>query len=156
MNFCFCPPKDFASETNSWCCKELTYCTCCLQLEELDKKLEDLKQQTTPKNSRAMSIEEKRHLGHSLGRLPPDNLNHVIQIIAQKNPEFNATADEVEVDIDAQDPATLWRLHRYVQAVLSPRTTKTVTPRTPSGKRAASSPAHKSPSKRSKRVVSPP
>lgn len=49
-----------------------------------------------------MSIEEKRHLGHSLGRLPPDNLNHVIQIIAQKNPEFNATADEVEVDIDAQ------------------------------------------------------
>ncbi|KAH9569890.1 hypothetical protein CY35_02G013400 [Sphagnum magellanicum] len=126
------------------------------QLEELDKKLEDLKQQTTPKNSRAMSIEEKRHLGHSLGRLPPDNLNHVIQIIAQKNPEFNATADEVEVDIDAQDPATLWRLHRYVQAVLSPRTTKTVTPRTPSGKRAASSPAHKSPSKRSKRVVSPP
>jgi hypothetical protein len=25
-------------------------CTCCLQLEELDKKLEDLKQQTTPKN----------------------------------------------------------------------------------------------------------
>jgi hypothetical protein len=55
-----------------------------------------------------------------------------------------------------QDPATLWRLHRYVQAVLSPRTTKTVTPRTPSGKRAASSPAHKSPSKRSKRVVSPP
>jgi hypothetical protein len=48
--FVFAPPKDFPWETNSWCCKELTYCTCCLQLEELDKKLEDLKQQTTPKN----------------------------------------------------------------------------------------------------------
>jgi hypothetical protein len=84
------------------------------QLEELDKKLEDLKQQTTPKNSRAMSIEEKRHLGHSLGRLPPDNLNHVIQIIAQKNPEFNATADEVEVDIDAQVLSPLLLSHTNV------------------------------------------
>ncbi len=46
----FLPHKNLPSETNSWCCKELTYCTCCLQLEELDKKLEDLKQQTTPKN----------------------------------------------------------------------------------------------------------
>lgn len=49
-----------------------------------------------------MSIEEKRDLGHSLGRLPADNLSHVIQIIAQKNPDFNMNADEVEVDIDAQ------------------------------------------------------
>lgn len=49
-----------------------------------------------------MSVEEKRHLGQSLGRLPPDNLSHVIQIIAQKNPSFNINSDEVEVDIDAQ------------------------------------------------------
>lgn len=49
-----------------------------------------------------MSVEERRHLGQSLGRLPPDNLSHVIQIIAQKNPSFNMNSDEVEVDIDAQ------------------------------------------------------
>ncbi|KAL2629149.1 hypothetical protein R1flu_013835 [Riccia fluitans] len=84
------------------------------QLEELNKQLEELKQKATPK-CRVMSIEEKRQLGHSLGRLPADNLQRVIQIIAQKNPGFNASADEVEVDIDAQEPATLWRLHRYVQ-----------------------------------------
>lgn len=47
-------------------------------------------------------MEEKRHLGQSLGKLPPDNLSHVIQIIAQKNPSFNINSDEVEVDIDAQ------------------------------------------------------
>ncbi|CAM6088210.1 unnamed protein product [Calypogeia fissa] len=88
------------------------------QLEELDKSLEDLKQKATPR-CRVMSIEEKRQLGHSLGRLPADNLQRVIQIIAQKNPGFNASADEVEVDIDAQEPATLWRLHRYVQSVTS-------------------------------------
>lgn len=67
---------------------------------------------------RVMSIEEKRQLGHSLGRLPADNLQRVIQIIAQKNPGFNASADEVEVDIDAQVPpysprarARLYRLY---------------------------------------------
>lgn len=49
-----------------------------------------------------MSLEEKRHLGRSLGKLLPENLNHVIQIIAQQNPAFNALADEVDVDIDAQ------------------------------------------------------
>lgn len=49
-----------------------------------------------------MSIEEKRHLGQNLGKLPPENLSHVIQIIAQRNPSFNINSDEVEVDIDAQ------------------------------------------------------
>lgn len=55
-----------------------------------------------------MSVEEKRHLGQSLGKLPPDNLSHVIQIIAQKNPSFNAHSDEVEVDIDAQVRCTFF------------------------------------------------
>eukprot|EP00850_Spirogloea_muscicola_P000108 SM000001S04510 [mRNA] locus=s1:685470:687901:+ [translate_table: standard] len=66
-----------------------------------------------------MTVEEKRQLGHNLGKLPSQNLNHVIQIIAQKNPRFNASAEEVEVDIDAQEPATLWRLHQYVLSVLT-------------------------------------
>eukprot|EP00850_Spirogloea_muscicola_P012378 SM000079S22496 [mRNA] locus=s79:542908:547001:+ [translate_table: standard] len=68
---------------------------------------------------RLMTVEEKRQLGHNLGKLPSQNLNHVIQIIAQKNPRFNASAEEVEVDIDAQEPATLWRLHQYVLSVLT-------------------------------------
>eukprot|EP00850_Spirogloea_muscicola_P011361 SM000070S21327 [mRNA] locus=s70:378442:380831:+ [translate_table: standard] len=68
---------------------------------------------------RFMTVEEKRQLSHNLGKLPSQNLNHVIQIIAQKNPRFNASAEEVEVDIDAQEPATLWRLHQYVLSVLT-------------------------------------
>ncbi|XP_024359481.1 transcription factor GTE1 isoform X4 [Physcomitrium patens] len=127
-----------------------------LQLEELDKQLEDLKQQATPKlSSRAMSVEERRHLGQSLGRLPPDNLSHVIQIIAQKNPSFNMNSDEVEVDIDAQDPATLWRLQRYVQAVLSGSGGRQATPRNQAAKRNGSSLHSKSSSKRSKKVTVP-
>lgn len=105
-------------------------------------------------SSRAMSVEEKRHLGQSLGRLPPDNLSHVIQIIAQKNPSFNINSDEVEVDIDAQDPATLWRLQRYVQAVLSGSAARQATPRSQATKRNGSSLLKKNSSKRSKATTS--
>lgn len=125
------------------------------QLEELDKQLEELKQQATPKFSRAMSVEEKRHLGQSLGKLPPDNLSHVIQIIAQKNPSFNAHSDEVEVDIDAQDPATLWRLQRYVQAVLSTPALRQAAPRNQAMKRSGGALQNKSSSKRGKKATTP-
>lgn len=127
-----------------------------IQLEELDKQLEELKQQATPKFSRVMSVEEKRHLGQSLGKLPPDNLSHVIQIIAQKNPLFNINSDEVEVDIDAQDPATLWRLQRYVQGVLStPAIRQGSTPRNPATKRSGSALQSKSSSKKGKKATTP-
>lgn len=49
-----------------------------------------------------MSKEEKRQLGQSLGRLPPEKLSKAIQIIAQENPSLNAFADQVEIDIEAQ------------------------------------------------------
>ncbi|KAL3696229.1 hypothetical protein R1sor_010305 [Riccia sorocarpa] len=123
------------------------------QLEELDKQLEELKQKATPK-CRVMSIEEKRQLGHSLGRLPADNLQRVIQIIAQKNPGFNASADEVEVDIDAQEPATLWRLHRYVQSVMNFKS-RAVGNSPASNKRGAQATIEKIGAKRGRKVSSP-
>ena len=49
-----------------------------------------------------MSLEEKRQLGKSLGELSPEDLTKALQIIAQKNPSFKPTEDEVELDIDAQ------------------------------------------------------
>ncbi|XP_024361442.1 transcription factor GTE6 isoform X2 [Physcomitrium patens] len=126
-----------------------------LQLEELDKQLEDLKRQAAPTCSRAMSIEEKRHLGQNLGKLPPENLSHVIQIIAQRNPSFNINSDEVEVDIDAQDPATLWRLQRYVQAVLSGSGARQTTARNQPTKRSCGYVQNKNSSKRGKKTTTP-
>ena len=49
-----------------------------------------------------MTTEEKRQLGQSLSQLSPEDLSKAIQIIAQKNPDFKASGEEVEVDIDAQ------------------------------------------------------
>ncbi|XP_024518091.1 transcription factor GTE6 [Selaginella moellendorffii] len=90
----------------------------CKKLNNLEDELEEIKISATSKY-RPMSIEEKRQLGQSLGRLPPTGLNRVIQIIAKNNPSFNAAVAEVEVDIDALDTGTLWQLHCYVQMVLS-------------------------------------
>lgn len=88
------------------------------ELDELNEHLEKLRQEVAPK-CRMMSLEEKRQLGKSLGELSPEDLTKALQIIAQKNPSFKPTEDEVELDIDAQDASTLWRLQYFVKAVLS-------------------------------------
>lgn len=49
-----------------------------------------------------MSTEEKRKLGVALTRLSPEDLSKALEIVAQSNPGFQATADEVDLDIDAQ------------------------------------------------------
>lgn len=49
-----------------------------------------------------MPTEEKRKLGISLTRLSPEDLHKALEIVAQNNPSFQATAEEVDLDIDAQ------------------------------------------------------
>lgn len=49
-----------------------------------------------------MSTEEKRKLGDGLTRLSPDDLSKALEIVAQSNPSFQANAEEVDLDMDAQ------------------------------------------------------
>lgn len=49
-----------------------------------------------------MSTEDKRKLGAALTRLSPEDLTKALEIVAQNNPAFQATAEEVDLDIDAQ------------------------------------------------------
>lgn len=49
-----------------------------------------------------MSTEEKRKLGAALTRLSPEDLSKALEIVAQNNPSFQATAEEVDLDMDAQ------------------------------------------------------
>lgn len=49
-----------------------------------------------------MTTEEKRRLGTALTRLSPDDLQKALLIVAENNPGFQATAEEVDLDIDAQ------------------------------------------------------
>lgn len=69
-------------------------------------------------NCRRISSEEKRRLGTALTHLCPDDLNKALLIVAQNNPNFQATTEEVDLDIDAQSETTLWRLKFFVKEAL--------------------------------------
>ncbi|KAF5182568.1 Transcription factor gte6 [Thalictrum thalictroides] len=87
------------------------------ELSELDKHLDDLRE-TVVEKCRKMSVEEKRKLGTGLSRLSPEDLTKALEIIAKRNPDFQAAAEEVDIDMDAQSESTLWRLKFFVNEAL--------------------------------------
>ncbi|KAL6971263.1 hypothetical protein U1Q18_030943 [Sarracenia purpurea var. burkii] len=87
------------------------------ELDDVDMYLEDLREMVLQK-CRRMSTVEKRRLGTALTRLSPDDLNKALLIVAENNPSFQATAEEVDLDMDAQSESTLWRLKFFVKEAL--------------------------------------
>ncbi|KAK4366593.1 hypothetical protein RND71_014473 [Anisodus tanguticus] len=89
----------------------------CNELYEGDTHVEELREMVV-RRCRKISIEEKRNLGIALTKLSPDDLSKALEIVAQNNPLFPASAEEVELDIDAQSELTLWRLKFFVKDAL--------------------------------------
>ncbi|KAL7220068.1 hypothetical protein ACSBR2_013014 [Camellia fascicularis] len=87
------------------------------ELDEVDLFLEELRELVL-QSCRKMTTEEKRKLGTALTQLSSDDLNKALLIVAQNNPNFQATAEEVELDMDAQSESTLWKLKIFVKEAL--------------------------------------
>ncbi|GKV24510.1 hypothetical protein SLEP1_g34117 [Rubroshorea leprosula] len=87
------------------------------ELFEIDMQLENLRQ-TVIQKCRKMSTDEKKKLGTALTRLSPEDLSKALEIVAENNPGFQPTAQEVDLDIDAQSEITLWRLKVFVHNTL--------------------------------------
>jgi hypothetical protein len=49
-----------------------------------------------------MTTDEKRKLGAGLCHLSPEDLSKALELVAQDNPSFQTSAEEVELDMDAQ------------------------------------------------------
>lgn len=49
-----------------------------------------------------MSYEDKKKLQTALTQLPYEDLLRAVEIVAENNPSFQATAQEVDLDINAQ------------------------------------------------------
>lgn len=50
-----------------------------------------------------MTFEEKRRLGQNIGKMPPENVNHIIQIVKEMNGAGEGgSEDDLEFDVDAQ------------------------------------------------------
>lgn len=89
-----------------------------IELYDIDVHIEELREMVV-KKCRHISTMEKRKLGVALSKLSPEDLNKALEIVAQSNLNFQANADEVELDIDAQSESTLWRLKFFVKDVLN-------------------------------------
>jgi hypothetical protein len=67
-----------------------------------------------------MAADKKRNLGAGLYHLSPDDLNKVLEIVAQDNRSFQPKAKEVDLNMDAQvmvyvplcSPFLEWRIKR--------------------------------------------
>ncbi|XP_054777498.1 transcription factor GTE6-like isoform X2 [Prosopis cineraria] len=71
------------------------------ELFEVDNNLKILKEMVIQK-CRKLTSEEKRILGTAIAQLSPENISRALEIVAENNPNFQATAREVDLDIDAQ------------------------------------------------------
>ncbi|XP_028782059.1 transcription factor GTE6-like [Neltuma alba] len=87
------------------------------ELCEVDMHLEELREMVATR-CRKMSTEEKRKLGVALAKLSTEDISKALEIVAQNNPNFQATAEEVDLDIDAQSDSTLWRLKFFAKEAL--------------------------------------
>ncbi|KAK6137967.1 hypothetical protein DH2020_028293 [Rehmannia glutinosa] len=63
-------------------------------------------------------MRKKRQLGVALSKLCPEDLSKALEIVAQNNHNFQATAEEVDLDISAQSESTLWRLKFFIKDAL--------------------------------------
>ncbi|CAL5370487.1 unnamed protein product [Camellia sinensis] len=66
-----------------------------------------------------MTLSEKQQIQKPIQKLPPRNLDHVVEIIQHNKPSGKYSSDEIHVDLEKEDNVTLWRLHYYLQPILS-------------------------------------
>ncbi|KAL9236101.1 hypothetical protein vseg_010805 [Gypsophila vaccaria] len=90
------------------------------QLSNVEEHLNEVKEAVL-KKCRKMTTLEKRELGKALAQLSADDLRKALEIVAQSNPAFQASAEEVDLDIDAQSEYTLRMLKYFIMDVLRGR-----------------------------------
>ncbi|GMH06805.1 hypothetical protein Nepgr_008645 [Nepenthes gracilis] len=89
-------------------------------LHHMEHQLEELLDAVISK-CRPMTYPEKLQLQKFIQKLPPKNLDRVVEIIHRKRPSESPSDDEIFVDLEKQDNITLWRLYFYVKAVENAR-----------------------------------
>ncbi|XP_020245936.1 transcription factor GTE1-like isoform X3 [Asparagus officinalis] len=87
------------------------------ELNHLNLLIEELRE-SVMQRCRKMSTEEKRKLSSGIASLCPEYLFKALELIAQSNPNFQDSAEEVDIDIDAQSEITLRRLKFFVKGAL--------------------------------------
>jgi acetylornithine deacetylase/succinyl-diaminopimelate desuccinylase-like protein len=71
-------------------------------------------------SNRPMTFEEKRSLSLNINKLPHEKLGKVVEIIKRRRSNVVGNSEEIEIDIDMLDNATLKELDKYVKDCLNP------------------------------------
>ncbi|BAT84831.1 uncharacterized protein HKW66_Vig0045180 [Vigna angularis] len=82
----------------------------------MEEKLEFLLD-TIMLKCRSMTLAEKQQLQCLIQKLPARNLVRVVELLRRNTPAEKQSCDEVIVDLETEDNASLWRLYYYVEAV---------------------------------------
>ncbi|KAI3474943.1 hypothetical protein Pfo_030254 [Paulownia fortunei] len=85
-------------------------------LHYMEQKLEELLN-ILMTSCRPMTLSEKQQLRKLIQKLPPRNLDRVMEIIGHTKPSEKYSCDEVHVDLDEVDKVTLWRLYFYITTI---------------------------------------
>lgn len=88
-------------------------------LEHMERKLEELLD-AVASNCRPMTLTEKQQLQKLIKKLPPKKLNRVVEIV-QRKPIESQDHDEIFVNLEEKDNATVWRLYYYAEAAAKAR-----------------------------------
>ncbi|XP_030953737.1 uncharacterized protein LOC115976546 isoform X5 [Quercus lobata] len=97
--------------------------------DELSAKLGYMEQQlgellgAIMSTCRAMTLTEKQQLRKLIQKLPPKNLDRVVEIIQHGKLAEPQSRDEIFVDLEKENNITLWRLYYYIGAVEKARMT---------------------------------
>ncbi|KAM7262752.1 hypothetical protein ACFE04_000435 [Oxalis oulophora] len=88
------------------------------ELYDIDLQLEKLREMVVQK-CRKMSPEEKKKLTRIIKKLPAEEIDKALQIVAEHNPSFHLNnPHEVNLDLELQNEVTLWRLRVHAHEVL--------------------------------------
>ncbi|ERN10540.1 uncharacterized protein LOC18438711 [Amborella trichopoda] len=88
------------------------------KLGQMEQQLEELLN-VVMSCCRPMFFDEKVELCHRIRKLPCDNLYRLIEILRPK--KASTESDDIQVDLEMEDNATLWRLHFYTEMVTKSR-----------------------------------
>ncbi|XP_058186475.1 uncharacterized protein LOC131303563 [Rhododendron vialii] len=89
-------------------------------LGHMERQLEEILDRILS-TCRLMTLSEKQQLQKLIQKLPPRNLDRVVEIIQRNKPSGKYSSGTIHVDLEKEDNLTLWRLYCCVEAVENAR-----------------------------------
>jgi hypothetical protein len=84
-------------------------------IQDQQQALAVLQQSVQQDETAEMTFEQKVQLGGGINALSSNNLFKVWRLIRENMPTLGAGQEEIEIDLNALDNRTLWKLHNFVQ-----------------------------------------